>query len=205
MRRTVVGITGASGSIYGIRLVEALLADPEREVHLVVSPAGARVMAEELGVRPRLAPFEPRSFLSVTDEQAARVRLHPFGDVGAGPASGTFRFEAMIVAPCSVKSAAAIAAGLADNLLTRAADVAIKEGRPLVLVVRETPLSLVHLRNLTALAEAGVIILPANPAFYHQPRTIDDLVRYVVQKIFDRLRLEWPGGAIRWGEPGNSA
>lgn len=195
----IVGITGASGSIYGIRLVEALLADPAHRVHLIVSPAGARVMAGELEKAPRLSPFDPRSIFNLSDEQAARISCHPFGDIGDGPASGTFRRAAMIVCPASVKTVAAIAAGLADNLITRAADVTLKEGRPLLVVPRETPFSLIHLRNMVSIAEAGGIILPANPAFYHKPQSIDDLVRYVVQKIFDRLGIDFPG-AIRWGE-----
>jgi 4-hydroxy-3-polyprenylbenzoate decarboxylase len=201
MKRYIVGISGASGAIYGVRLVEALLANAQREVHLIVSPAGARVLAQELGVKPRLAPFDPASFLNVNKKQASRLHYHPHGDIGAGPASGTFRFEAMIVCPCSMRTLGAMANGLADNLMTRAADVALKEGRPLVVVPRETPLSAIHLRNMLRLAEAGAAVLPANPAFYHHPRSIEDLVRYVTQKIFDRLGLAFPD-AVRWGEKG---
>ncbi len=197
MKRYVVGITGASGAIYGARLVEALLAAPDRETHLVVSPAGARVLAEELGIRGGAAGLA--NWIGLSPEQRDRLVAHPHHDIGAGPASGTFRFEAMIVAPCSVRTLGALAAGLSDNLITRAGDVAIKEGRRLVLVARETPLSLIHLRAMTSLAEAGAIILPAAPAFYHRPRSIEDLVRYIVQKIFDRLGLELPD-SVRWGE-----
>ena len=199
MRRFIVGITGASGSIYGVRLIEALLTQPDHEVHLIMTPAGVRVLAQEMGARPRLSPFEASSFLNLSQEQAARLVNHPHGDIGAGPASGTFPFEAMIVCPCSVKTLGALATGMADNLLTRAADVALKEGRRLVLAPRETPHSLIHLRNMVKLAEAGAVILPTNPAFYHHPRTIEDLVRYVVQKILDRLGLQTPYQAIRWG------
>jgi flavin prenyltransferase len=199
IKRYIVCISGASGAIYGVRLVEALLADPGREVQLIMSPAGARLMAEELGVNPILTPFDARSFLKITTEQAARVHFHSHADIGAGPASGTFRCEAMIICPCSMRTLAAAAAGLADNLMTRAADVALKEGRPLLVVPREMPFSVVHLRNMLTLAEAGAAILPACPAFYHRPRSIEDLVRYVIQKIFDRLGLDFPE-AIRWGE-----
>jgi 4-hydroxy-3-polyprenylbenzoate decarboxylase len=200
-QRIIVAITGASGSIYGLRLIEALLTDPRREVHVIVSPAGARVMAAETDLRPALAPFDPRSFLRLTDDQAARIHHHAFADIGAGPASGTFRHDGMVICPASVKTVGAVAAGLADNLIARAADVAIKEGLPLVLVPRETPLSSIHLRNLLTISQAGGIVLPANPAFYHRPQTIEDLVRYVTQKIFDRLGLELPD-SIRWGEKG---
>jgi 4-hydroxy-3-polyprenylbenzoate decarboxylase len=198
-KRFIVAITGASGSIYGVRLVERLLAEPTREVHLIVSPAGARVMAGELDACPALAPFDPHSFLKLTDEQAGRLRFHPYGDIGAGPASGTFRHDGMTICPASVKTVGAVAAGLADNLIARAADVTLKEGRPLVVVPRETPFSAIHLRNLLTISQAGGIVLPACPAFYHRPRTIENLVGYVIQKIFDRLGLEYPD-AIRWGE-----
>jgi 4-hydroxy-3-polyprenylbenzoate decarboxylase len=198
--RYIVGISGASGAIYGVRLVETLLADPARSVHLIVSPAAARVIAEELGRRPALDPFDPRSFLSLNDEQAARVHFHPHDDVGAGPASGAFRAAATIVCPASTNVIGAIASGLADNLLTRAAAVALKEGRPLIVVPRETPLSTIHLKNLLAIAQAGGVILPACPAFYHRPQSIEDLIAFVVQKILDRLGLDSPR-PVRWGEP----
>jgi 4-hydroxy-3-polyprenylbenzoate decarboxylase len=197
-RRIVVGISGASGVIYGVRLVEALAADPGREVGLVITPAAARILAEEMTCRPQLKPFDPLSFLNVSQAAAERIRLYAHGDIGAGPASGTFPADAMIVCPASVKTLGAVAAGLADNLLTRAADVTLKEGRPLILVPRETPFNQIHLRNMLTLSQAGATILPACPAFYHQPRDIEDLVRFVVQKIFDRLGLAFPD-AVRWG------
>jgi 4-hydroxy-3-polyprenylbenzoate decarboxylase len=136
-------------------------------------------------------------FLTITKEQTARLVIHPHTDIGSGPASGSWRHDGMIIAPCSVKTLGALAAGLADNLISRAGDVAMKEGLPLVLVVRETPLSLIHLRNMVRLAEAGATILPATPGFYHKPQTIEDLVRQVVQKVFDRLGIEMPE-PIRW-------
>ena len=205
MKRFIVAITGASGVLYGVRLVEALLAVPEHETHLIVSPAGCRVMADELDARPVLEPFTPESFLKITPEQKQRLHHHRFGDIGAGPASGTFRFDAMIICPATVKTVAAVAAGLADNLVTRTADVALKEGRPLLLVPRETPLSVIHLENMLRLARAGAIILPACPGFYHHPLTIEDLVRHLVQKIFDRLGLDFPD-PVRWsGTPSRTA
>lgn len=194
MKRYFVGITGASGSIYGARLVEALLAGDDREVHLCVSPSAERVMAAELG-------GGLDAFLRLAPGQAARLVHHRHDDIAAGPASGSWRHDGMIVAPCSVKTLGSLASGLADNLISRAGDVAMKEGLPLILVVRETPLSLIHLRNMVRLAEAGATILPASPGFYHRPRTIEDLVRQVEQKIFDRLGLEMANPA-RWEPEG---
>lgn len=232
LRRVVVGISGASGAIYAVRLVEALLADPANEVHVVATSAGMRVMADEAPIAAPggaigsgraeesdggdspdarsesrapspVAParFPLRPYLNLTSEQASRLRPHPCADIGAGPASGTFRTHSMIVVPCSANTLASIAHGLAGNLLTRAAAVTLKEGRPLLLVPRETPLTLIDLRNMTAAAEAGAIVLPASPGFYHRPTSIEDLVAFVVQKIFDRLGLEYPAeNAVRWGE-----
>jgi 4-hydroxy-3-polyprenylbenzoate decarboxylase len=199
MKRFIVAITGASGVLYGTRLVEAMLRAPDHEVHLIISPSGCRVMTDELGVQPVLSPFTPESFLCVNPEQKQRLHYHRFQDIGAGPASGTFRFDAMIICPATVKTVAAIAAGIADNLITRTADVALKEGRPLMMVPRETPFSVIHLENMLRLARAGGIILPACPGFYHHPKTIEDLVRFIVQKVFDRLGLELPD-PIRWGK-----
>ena len=197
MKRYVVGISGASGAIYGIRLVEALLASPGREVHVVLSPVATQVMAEELDLSPCTQPFDAHSIFDVTPEQATRLVYHPIRQVGAGPASGTFGLEAMVIAPCSMRTLGAVAGGLADNLMTRAADVALKEGRPLVLMPRETPFNAIHLENMLRLSRAGAVIMPANPAFYHRPQSIEDLVRLMVQKVFDRLGLEFPE-AFRW-------
>lgn len=197
-KRIIVGVSGASGAIYGVRLVEALLADPAREVHLIVSAAAERVARAELGapVRPEAEGY--LSHLKLTAEQAGRLTVHSNDDIGAAPASGTFRAEAMAICPCSMKTLAHVAAGLADSLMARAADVTLKEGRRLVLVPRETPLSLIHLRNMTTLAEAGAVIAPAMPGFYHQPQTIEDLVGHVVQKVCDRMGVEYRE-AFRWG------
>lgn len=207
-RRYVVGISGASGAVYATRLVESMLRDPSIEIDLVASTAGLRVLRGELepatgnkksGPGGAGAPASERllHYFRLTDAQRRRVNVIPGADIGAGPASGTYRTAGMIVVPCSMNTVACIAAGIQNNLLTRAAAVTLKEGRPLLLVPRETPLGLVELRALTTAAEAGAIVLPANPGFYHRPKSVDDLVNFVVQKIMDRLGLEYPGG-VRW-------
>jgi len=173
----VVAVTGASGAPYAVRLVEALAA-AGRAVDLVVSPAGARVLMEETGRTPES--------LAATET----VRLLNFRDVGAPPATGSYRTAGMIVCPCSMGTLGRIAAGTAENLITRAADVALKEGRPLVLVPRETPLSAIHLENMLKLARLGVGIVPAMPGFYAGARTIEDLVEFQVARVLDRLGVE---------------
>jgi 4-hydroxy-3-polyprenylbenzoate decarboxylase len=187
VRRLVVGISGASGAIYGIRLLELLRDVDDLETHLVISDAGKRTIAEETDV-------------SVAAVEALATRRYPNRDIGAALASGSFKTAGMVVAPCSIKSAAAIANCAADSLMARAADVTLKEGRPLVLVVRETPLHLGHLRVLTALAEMGAILLPPMPAFYNRPKDIDDLIVHTLARVLDRLGIaqrlvsEWQGG-----------
>jgi 4-hydroxy-3-polyprenylbenzoate decarboxylase len=171
--RIVVGITGATGALYGVRLLERLKA-AGRETHLVASPAGMLNVHHELGL--------DRKGL----EALAHTAYSP-ADVGAAIASGSFATEAMVVAPCSMKTLAAIAHGLSDNLLSRAADVALKERRRLVLMVRETPFNLAHLRNMTAVTEMGGIIFPPLPAFYHRPASIDDLVNDTVERVLSLL------------------
>jgi 4-hydroxy-3-polyprenylbenzoate decarboxylase len=180
----IVGITGASGAVYGVRLLQRLKA-LQVPSHLVVSPAGVLNVHHELGL-----------------DRDALARLadhhHPCGDVGACIASGSFRASAMVVAPCSMKTLAAIAHGLCDNLLTRAADVTLKERRRLVLLTRETPLNLAHLRNMTAVTEMGGIIFPPLPAFYHKPASIDELVDDTVERVLAMLDL--PGAQPQaWG------
>lgn len=190
LRRLVVGITGASGSIYGIRLLEMLRLVDDLETHLVVSAAGKRTLVEETD-------------WTVADVEALAHQRHDVKDIGASIASGSFRTEGMVIAPCSIKTAGAIATCYADTLVARAADVTLKEGRPLVLVVREAPLHLGHLRTLTALAEMGAVILPPMPAFYNRPKDIDDIVNHTVARVLDRLRLpqtlvaEWQGTRSR--------
>ena len=186
MTRLVVALTGASGSIYGIRLLEMLRLNPELEIHLVISAAGKRTLVEETDWK-------------LTDVEALAHHVHDVKDIGASIASGSFRTAGMVIAPCSIKTAGAIAACYADTLVSRAADVTLKEGRPLVLVVRETPLHLGHLRMLTALAEIGAVILPPMPAFYNRPKDLDDIVNHTVARVLDRLNLpqslvsEWQG------------
>lgn len=174
--KVIVGITGASGAVYGWRLLE-VLHKAGCEVHAIVTGPGWDVLAHECGAGER--------------EAAARCfRLYAADDIGAAIASGSFKADAMAVAPCSMKTLAAVACGLADNLLTRAADVTIKEARPLVLVPRETPLSAIHLENMLKLARLGVRIIPACPGFYHNPQGLGDLVDMVVGKVCDSLGVE---------------
>jgi 4-hydroxy-3-polyprenylbenzoate decarboxylase len=183
--RVIVGITGATGAIYGLRLLDRLR-ETGHETHLVVTPAGILNAHHELGL--------DRHAL----EARADVAYNP-ADIGAAIASGSFAADAMVVAPCSMKSLAAIANGLSDNLLTRAADVALKERRRLVLMVRETPFNLAHLRNMTAATEMGAIVFPPLPAFYHRPQTIDELVADSVERVLVLLGIAgaapkaWPG------------
>ncbi len=195
-KRIVVGITGASGSIYGVRLIETLL-DAGIEVHLVVSNAGWRVLKEELGwnVTDREGTLN-----DMFGDRPGSLIYHPVTDIGASVASGSFLVDAMIVMPCSMGTLSAVAHGTSDNLMARAADVMIKEGRPLVLVPRETPLHAIHLENMLKLAQLGVKIIPAMPAFYFQPRSIEDLVHFLVGKVLDSLRIEHKL-YTRWGEP----
>jgi len=187
MKRVVVGISGASGSIYGIRLLEQLRNDPGVEVHLVVSAFGKRTLVEE-------TPYTVRQV-----ESLAHV-VYDDRDVGASIASGSFRTAGMIIAPCSIKTLSALATCHADTLIARAGDVALKEGRPLLALVREAPLHAGHLRQMLAFAEMGGIVFPPVPAFYQKPRTVDDLVSHTVARVLERLGLpheplpEWTAG-----------
>jgi 4-hydroxy-3-polyprenylbenzoate decarboxylase len=173
-RRLLVAITGASGAVYGLRLLQALGNEPGIETHLVVSDAGWLSLRHELGIGA-----EALSPLVHT--------LHDAAHIGAGPASGSFRCQAMVVAPCSMRTLAAIAHGLSDNLITRAADVMLKERRRLVLMARETPLHLGHLRNMVSVTEMGAIVCPPMPAFYLKPDTVDDIVNASVARVLDLL------------------
>ena len=201
----IVGISGASGGIYAKRFVETLLAETNCRVDLIATTAGLRVFKGELGGDsddpPKHQPKNLLDYFDLTVAQRKRVEVLPNGDIGAGPASGTYRAEAMIVIPCSMNTLAGIANGLQPKLIGRAAAVTLKEGRTLIVVPRETPLGLIELRNMTALAEAGGIIMPANPGFYHRPETIEDLADFIVQKVMDRLGIEVTG-AFRWGKDG---
>ncbi|MFQ5829978.1 MAG: UbiX family flavin prenyltransferase [Candidatus Methylomirabilia bacterium] len=185
-RRIVVGITGATGAIYGVRLLELLQTIPEAEVHLVISRPGKRIIVEETDY-------------AVKDVEALAHRVYDNQDIGAALASGSFKTDGMVIAPCSIRTASAVAHCRSDTLVARAADVTLKEGRSLVLLVREAPLHVGHLRCLLALAEMGAVLLPPMPAFYHRPKQIDDLILHTLARALDRLRLphrlveEWQG------------
>jgi len=182
----VVGITGASGSIYGVRLTESLLS-LGYDVHLVITNAGWRVLKEELGFE---AASREAAVLERFGGYEGQVVYHPIADIGATIASGSYLVEGMIIMPCSMGTLSSVAHGASDNLMGRAADVMMKEGRPLVLVPRETPLHAIHLENMLTLARLGVKIIPAMPAFYFGPQTLDDIVNFMVGKVLDSLRIE---------------
>lgn len=187
MKRLVVGISGASGTIYGIRLLEELHKREDVEIHLVLSASGKRTLAEETD-------------LPLKQVEALGHVVYDNRDVGCALASGSFRVHGMVIAPCSIKTVSALANCYGDTLIARAGDVALKEGRPLVAVVRETPLHVGHLKQLLAFAEMGGIVLPPMPAFYQRPKTVDDVVNHTVARVLDRIGLgqdllpEWTGG-----------
>ena len=185
-RRIVVAITGATGAVYGVRLLQRLGAVPGVETHLVVSDAASLTLHQEVGMQRR-------------DVEALAHVVHKNREIGASIASGSFQTDGMVIAPCSMKTLAAVAHGLADNLVARAADVVLKERRRLVLMVRETPLNLAHLRNMTAVTEMGGIVFPPLPSFYHRPASIDEMVDHTLDRVLDLLGIEneaaprWPG------------
>ncbi|MCF8156572.1 MAG: UbiX family flavin prenyltransferase [Rhodoferax sp.] len=187
-RRIIVAISGASGAVYGVRLLQVLRDTPGLESHLVVSSAGWRNVQEEHG-------------LQRADIEALAHHVHDIANVGAAIASGSFQCSGMVVAPCSMRTLAAIAHGLSDNLMTRAADVLLKERRRLVLMVRESPLNLIHLRNMVSASEAGAIICPPMPAFYLRPQSVDDIINFSVARALDLLDVPHTLAA-RWnGQP----
>lgn len=197
-RPIVVGITGASGAAYAKGVLDALLSS-ERETHVVMSPSAAQVFQVELGVS---VDAERLDFRPLLGDRAAKLRVWQHTNLSAGIASGSFRTAGMVIVPCSMSTLAAIAHGQGTNLIHRAADVHLKERRKLIVVPRETPLSLVALENMSALTRAGGIVLPAMPGFYHQPKSIDDLVQFVVGRICDQLGID--NDLIRrWGSPSN--
>lgn len=183
-RRLIVAISGASGAVYGVRLLQRLRQTPGIETHLVVSDAGWHNLQHELAM-DRAAV------------EALAAQVHDVRDIGATLASGSFQCSGMVVAPCSMRTLAAVAHGLADNLITRAADVMLKERRRLVLMVRESPLSLIHLRNMVSVTETGGIICPPLPAFYLRPQSVDDIVEHSVTRALDLLDIHQPLAA-RW-------
>jgi len=201
----VLALTGASGTPYGVRLLEELLR-AGRTVHLSISPSAVEVIERELDRRVRLDHFELSDLLGDTGNQAAggKVHYHHFLNFQAGIASGSFLTAGMVICPCSMGTVAAIAHGLSQNLIHRAADVHLKERRKLVLVPRETPLHLVQLRNLAACAEAGAVVLPAMPAFYTRPRSLQDAVDFIVGRVCDQLGIEHKL-LQRWSEDTDTA
>jgi flavin prenyltransferase len=183
-QRVVVAISGASGAVYGVHLLEKLRAIAGVETHLVVSEAGWLNVQQELDMgRDQLEALADVSY--------------PVRNVGAAIASGSFQSTAMVIAPCSMRTLGAVAHGLSDNLITRAADVMLKERRRLILMVRETPLNLAHLRNMTSVTEMGAIVFPPVPAFYHRPQTVAEIVDHTVSRVVDLIGLAQPD-APRW-------
>jgi 4-hydroxy-3-polyprenylbenzoate decarboxylase len=175
-RKLIVAITGATGVIYGVRLLQALREIPDVHSHLLISEAGVLNLHQELDLNRK-------------DVEALADVVHNVRDVGASIASGSFQSDGMVVAPCSMKTLAAVANGLSDNLITRAADVVLKERRRLVLMVRETPFNLAHLRNMTAVTEMGGIVFPPLPGFYHKPQSIQEMVDHTVGRVLDLFSL----------------
>ena len=184
-KRLIVAITGASGAIYGVRLLEQLRVLPEWETHLIISNSGVLTASMELGIKR-------------ADIEALADVVHSVKDIGAAVSSGSFRTAGMVIAPCSMKTLAEIANGLADNLISRAADVALKELRRLVLLARETPLNLAHLRNMTAVTEMGGIVCPPVPAFYTRPNSLDDIVNHTVGRELDLFDIDHRDLVQRW-------
>ena len=176
-RRIVVAITGATGAVYGVRLLERLRAIPGVETHLVISDAATLTLHQEVGLQRR-------------DVEALAHVVHKNREIGAPIASGSFQSDGMVIAPCSMKTLAAVAHGLSDNLIARAADVILKERRRLVLMVRETPFNLAHLRNMTAVTEMGGIVFPPLPSFYNKPGSIDERVDHTLARVIDLLGIE---------------
>ena len=185
--RIIVGITGASGSIYGWRLLEKLNSFAEMEIHLILSRSGERTAFLEMGK-------------TAADFKTLAQITYPVEDIGCRLASGSFPTDGMVIAPCSIHTMSAIASGISSNLMVRAADVTLKERRRLILMVRESPLHLGHLRSMTALAEMGAILAPPVPGFYHMPQSVDEVVDHSVDRVMDLLGLP-AKDAKRWDGP----
>ncbi len=187
----ILGISGASGLLYAVRALKFLLY-ADYAIELVASKSAYMVWQSEQNIQMPANPLQQEQFWrqQAGVEAKGKLRCHPWSDVGANIASGSFRTLGMVVIPCSMSTVAKLAAGLSSDLLERSADVQLKEGRKLVIVPRETPFSLIHLRNLTTLAEAGARIVPAIPAWYHNPQTIEDLVDFVVARTLDQLNID---------------
>lgn len=192
MKRLIIGISGASGAIYGVRLLQVLRDVAEVETHLVMSNAARQTLALETD-------------LSLRDVQALADVVHDSRDIAASISSGSFKTAGMVILPCSIKTLSGIVHSYTDSLLTRAADVVLKERRPLVLCVRETPLHLGHLRLMTQAAELGAAIMPPVPAFYHRPQTLDDIINQTVNRVIDQFDIDLPEDLFtRWQGPATS-
>jgi 4-hydroxy-3-polyprenylbenzoate decarboxylase len=199
MKRITLALTGASGMAYGLRLLDCLL-NAGCRVDLLVSQAARIVAKQELDLQLPSGNAEMAEFfLKRFNSRQGKLTAYGKDEWFAPPASGSNPADAMVICPCTMGSLAAIAHGLADNLIERAADVILKEKRPLILVARETPFSLIHLRNMTALAEAGATILPANPGFYHRPHDVAQVIDFIVARILDQLHIAHTL-IPRWGE-----
>jgi 4-hydroxy-3-polyprenylbenzoate decarboxylase len=186
MKRLIVGISGASGAVYGVRLLQVLQQVPEVETHLIMSNAARQTLTLETD-------------FSLRDVQALADVVHDARDIAANISSGSFKTHGMVVLPCSIKTLSGIVHSYTDGLLTRAADVVLKERRPLVLCVRETPLHLGHLRLMTQAAELGAVIMPPVPAFYHRPQSLDDVINQTVNRVLDQFDIELPQDLFtRW-------
>lgn len=185
--KIVVGISGASGAIYGLRLLERLRANPSAEIHLILSRSGEKTLLLETGK-------------SAADVRKLSHFWYPQEDIGCRLASGSYPTSAMVIAPCSIHTMSAIAQGISSNLMVRAADVALKEKRKLILLVRESPFHLGHLRNMTALAEIGAIIAPPIPGFYHHPKTVEEIIDHSLDRVLDLIGLPDPS-IRRWEGP----
>src|SRR5262245_55950511 len=202
MKSIIVGITGASGSVYAQRLLARLSAIPEvSRIDLVISQAGVRVTGEELGLN--VAGTDRRVVREMLGQDSEKVTVHSANDIGASIASGSYLSDAMVIVPCSMGTLGGIANGVSRDLIHRAADVILKESRLLILVPRETPLNVIHLENMLKLARLGVRVIPAMPSFYHHPETIDDLIGHFVHRLLDHLGLQheqltrWEGSKKR--------
>lgn len=187
IKKIVIGVCGASGTIYALRLLKALMTHPV-QIHLIISTTGEQVMDKELGITPETLPAVLAD--SVSFHPKSSMELFDINTFFASPASGSALYDGMVVAPCSMKTLACIASGIANNLILRCADVCLKEKRRLIIVPRETPLNTIHLQNMLTAASAGAILLPAMPSFYTNPNTIDDLADTVVARIMDHLNIE---------------
>lgn len=194
--RIAVAMTGASGAVYGLRVLEELLRDKALEVHLTISPSAKKVLAIEHGINIDLRDFDPKA---LKIRGAERAKYHACDNVAAPLASGSFRLKALAIVPCSMGCIGAVAHGVSDDLIQRAADVMIKERRKLIVVPRETPFSTLHLENLLKLSQLGAIVAPACPGFYGHVKTVEDMVDFVVARVLDHLDVDHELGP-RWGE-----